>query len=144
MLSAEVATASTAEGDRSAGGDTRVLNIEELHLHSNDLDALRRLAEADPNLARMVVEQKELADAREHASYRFGIASSALLAIGILVALSYVLLSVGIALALVLLAGILAMALLVRVLLTGEWSETSWVGTLIEGIVKVLGGRPKE
>ena len=34
---------------------------------------------------------------------------------------------------------ILAVALLIRVILTGEWSDTSWFGKLIDSLARALG-----
>lgn len=129
-------------GDAAAEGGRTVV-IENLHLQVNDLDALRRLSEQDPELARAVVQQKDNEDRREHASFRFGVITAAVLALGLVFAATYALVELGIALSLLLVFLVMALALLMRVLITGEWSETSWVGALTNGIVKVLGGKPK-
>jgi len=36
---------------------------------------------------------------------------------------------------------ILAVALLIRVILTGEWSETTWFGKLVGALSKALGSK---
>lgn len=130
--------------EQDAGGETRVLNIDSLHLHSNEIDSLNRLAKTDPDLARIVVDQKDRFDKRGHASFRFGVISASLLLLGVLVASSYVLVKMGIILSLILIAFIIAAAVLIRVLLTGEWSDTSAIGSIINGIVRILGGSKKE
>lgn len=129
--------------DQDAGQDTRVLNIDSLHLHSNEIDSLNRLAQTDPDLARIVVNQKDRFERREHGSYRFGIVSALTLAIAALVSLSFILIKLGLLASLVVILGVMVTALMMRVLLTGEWSETSWMGHLVSGIVTLFGGKPK-
>lgn len=131
------------DGERDAGRESRIVHIDNLHLHSNDIDALRRLAETDPELAHIVVQQKDLFHRRGHASYRFGIIAACALLLGMLLAFSYILVNLGIILSLVLVACIVAAALFIRVILTGEWSDTSVVGQIVNGIVTTLGGKPK-
>lgn len=125
-------------------GETRVLAIDNLHLHANDIDSLRRLSEQDPDLARIIVDQRDTISRREHSSYRFGVVAAVLFVLGVLVALSYILVKVGIVLSIVLLIVILAIALLVRVILTGEWSDTSIIGKLTTALITALGGKPKD
>jgi hypothetical protein len=130
-------------GSEDAGQESRVLNVGELHYHPNEIDSLRKLAEADPDLARIVVDQKSAFDVREHGSFRFGVVATSLLVLAIIAALSYVVVKLGVVSSLVVIFGILVVALLIRVLLTGRWSETSWIGHLVEAIVKILGGTLK-
>ncbi|GAA4133814.1 hypothetical protein ACFFTN_06755 [Aminobacter aganoensis] len=61
-----------------------------------------------------------------------------------LAALSFLLVETGVLATLLAIGGILAIATLVRVILTGEWSDTSWFGKLVQAIAKGLGGRPDE
>ena len=128
---------------KDAGEETRVLNIDSLHLHSNEIDSLNRLAKTDPDLARIVVDQKDRFDRRGHASFRFGVISASILLLGLVAAASYVLVKLGILLSIILLAFILTAALFIRVMLTGEWSDTSAIGAAINGIVRILGGSKK-
>ena len=133
-------TGDDTEGD--TGG--RVLRIDALHLHANDIDALRRLAETDPELARELVDQKDRLDRREHASYRFGVVATSALVFGVLLSLSWILVEIGVLLSLATVMIFVAIALLMRVILTGEWSDTSVIGKAIDGIVRILGGTPKD
>ena len=128
---------------KDAGEETRVLNIDSLHLHSNEIDSLNRLAKTDPDLARIVVDQKDRFDRRGHASFRFGVISASILLLGLVAAASYVLVKLGILLSIILIAFILTAALFIRVMLTGEWSDTSAIGAAINGIVRILGGSKK-
>jgi len=127
-----------------ADDETRVLHIGNLHLHANEIDSLSRLARTDPELARLVIEQKDRFDRREHSSYRFGLLVSGALALATLISASFIFVYLGLLASLALVVVILALALFIRVLLTGEWSETSWIGGLIRTIIRTLGGTPKE
>ena len=121
--------------------DRHLVNIENLHLQANDLDALRRLAEVSPDLADKVVEQRDNANKRDHASFRLGVISASSLVVISILALSYVLVKLGVLASFLLISGVLAIALLIRVVLTGEWSETSWFGQTVQGITTLLGGK---
>lgn len=131
-------------GGAAGGGETNhnYLNVEHLHLHGNDLAELRRIAETNPDLAERIIEHRDAEDRREHVSFRLGLVSTAILALAILITLSVLLIWVGIIGTFVSIIGIIAVALLVRVILTGEWSDTSWFGKAVEGLVRLLGGRP--
>ncbi|WP_394401836.1 hypothetical protein [Sulfitobacter sp. 1A12056] len=143
-MSSEPVDQGNSGNSQGSGHDTRILNIDSLHLHSNEIDSLNRLAQTDPELARIVVKQKDRFDKREHGSYRFGVISALMLATVALVSLSFVLIELGVVATLLLIFGIMVIALLLRVLLTGEWSETSWIGHFVTGIVSLLGGKPKD
>lgn len=133
------------DGDRDAdGSETRVLHIDQLHLHANEIDSLARLAKTDPELARIIVDQKDAFDKREHGSYRFGMLVSGSLVLGIIACLTYAFVKLGIVLSILLIFCLIAAGLFVRVLLTGEWSDTSFVGHMIKGIIHALGGKSRE
>lgn len=131
-------------GNGADAGNTRVLSIDNLHLHSNEIDALRRLAEADPELAKILVTQKDSFDRRDHWSYRFGVVMAAIMALGLTFSLSYVLINLGLLLSMVMIAAVVVLALMVRVLLTGEWSDTSAVSKIVDGIIHITGGKKKD
>ncbi|MDD9746321.1 hypothetical protein, partial [Marinovum sp. PR37] len=90
--------------DKQEGaGETRVLNIDNLHLHANEIDSLRRLADKDPELARIVVNQKDRFSRRDHGSYRFGVVAAVVFILGLMVTLSFVLVELGLLLSLIML-----------------------------------------
>lgn len=118
--------------------------VDEIHLHVHDLDALKELNESDPDLARQVVDQKDAIDRREHGSYRFGmLLTSIVCVVGIIYAADLIKNSGMISGAIFVLL-ILSLALLGRVIITGNWSKTSWVGKILDGIVRILGGTPTD
>lgn len=131
------------QGGGARDGETRILNVDELHLHVNDLDALRRLNDSDPELARIVVGHKDKSDAREHASFRFAVAVTSVLVIGILFAGSYIFVNLGVLPSIFLIMFLFLVAVALRVVLTGEWSDTSWIGKAVLQIIAVFGGRPR-
>jgi hypothetical protein len=110
-----------------------------LHYYASDIDALRRLAEVDPKLARRVVDQRDKESQRENVSYRFGVVGTFfLLALVLLTALTS-LIHAGFLATLGMVVVILAAALLIRVVLTGEWSETTWFGGFVHSLARLLG-----
>ncbi len=122
--------------------DSEKIRIDNLHMYRNDLDSLADLAKIDPRLARAVVKQKDHENERENVSYRFGIvATSLLLGLG-LVMLTVLLVFVGPLGTLLSIFVILALALAIRVILTGEWSETSWIGAGLSHLARILGSKP--
>lgn len=129
---------------KGANDETRILQIDNLHLHANEIDSLNRLGQTDPDLAKLVIEQKDKFDGREHASYRFGLVVSGVLALSVLISASFIFVYLGLIASLALVVVILALALFIRVLLTGEWSETSWIGGIIKSIIRILGGTPRD
>lgn len=126
------------ESGRTNSG--RFLAINHLHYHANDLSELRKLAEVDPALADKVVEQRDRESARVTASYNFGLICSIILLSSLLIAFTCMVIFAGAAATIITVGAILATALLVRVILTGEWSETTWFGKIISAIVRALGG----
>ncbi len=134
----------TSSSEGTHDRETRILNIDELHLHVNDLDALRRLNDSDPELARIVVDQQDKSDTREHASFRFAVALTSFLVLGILLAGSYVFVNLGVLPSIFLIMFFFLTAAIIRVVLTGEWPDTSWIGKAVLRIISIFGGRPKE
>ncbi len=125
---------------RRDGG--RFLAINHLHYHANDISELRKLAEIDPALAEKIIDQRDSENRRITASYNFGLICTVVLLGMLLAAVVSLLIVLGVFETMVAIAAILALALLVRVILTGEWSDTSWFGKLIALIFKALGGKP--
>ena len=135
--------------DKAASGsannsDTRILAIRELHYHGNDLAELRKIAEQNPALAAKIVDQRDQEDSRFNVSYRFGIVGSLVLVGMLLCSVTMLLINVGIWATLGLTVVILAVALLIRVILTGEWSDTTWFGKFVSLLAKALGSKSDE
>ena len=132
------------EPEKSEDGRPRgdnFLAIGHVHLYANDIAELRRLAEVNPDLAEKVIEQRDRENARIVGSYKLGLISSIVLLGLVLTAFTLMVIFRGIFETIVGIGFILATALLVRVVLTGEWSETSWVGKIVNALIKALGGQ---
>lgn len=130
--------------DGSAGRESyenRYLHIKNLHYHPNDLSELRKIAESNPELADKIVDQRDRSEARTDGSFRLGLVSALVLLVVLILGTVYVVVNAGV-IALALMIGvILAAALLIRVVLTGQWSETSWVGKILNGAIGLAGGK---
>jgi hypothetical protein len=122
----------------------QVLNVENLHYYGNDLRELARLAKVNPKLAEKVVKQRDAANQRENMSYRFAVVATSGLVLGVLGSVAYLTVNAGILAAIASVAVLLAVAVLLRVVLTGEWSDTSWFGKFLNALVKLLGGNQPE
>lgn len=129
-------------GPPRGGNGNNILQIGQLHYYGNDLAELRKLAEVSPKLAEKVVDQRDREDRRGHASYRFGLLATVGLLLGVVAAFTLIFIFAGVVATLVLIGVLLAIALLIRVILTGEWSDTSWFGKLVSGLAGALGSQP--
>lgn len=115
------------------------VRIENFHHYQNDLDALAELAKVDPMLAEKVVAQRDKEDERANVSYRFGIVSTVVLLTVAILSVVTMFLVGGFFLTIGSIGFLMAVAVLVRVILTGEWSESSWLGSFVKTMAKSLG-----
>ncbi len=129
-------------GDEPRRGNHLLIN--HLHYYANDIAELRKLAEIDPELAKRVVEQRDKENERIVGSYNLGMITAGTLLGLILIVVTCLIIFAGILETIASVAVILACALFVRVVISGEWSETSWFGKLINLLLKALGGSPKD
>lgn len=126
------------------GPNNYTLNVEHLHYHADELEALAKLAASSPEVASRFIEAQDRAAQREHATYRFSIIVTSLLVVAVLTIITVFTIQVGVAVAALCIFIVLAIAFLLRVILTGEWSETSWVGGAVKAVTRALGGKPKD
>lgn len=126
---------SADSADTGDNGSALSLNvsIDTLHYQANDIAELRKLSEQDPELARDVVRQRDKMDRREHVSYRIGLIVTCLLALALILGGAYIIVRIGWWQAIVFIAVMLGGGHLLRVILKGEWSETTWFGGLLSG-----------
>ena len=120
--------------------DVRALRVDNLHYHGNDLAEIRRISESNPQLAEQIVSSIDSQNKREEVSYRFGLITTSILLITIFVAFAIIATNVGTVTLILILFGILFAAVLVRVILTGEWTESSMLGKIVASLTKILGG----
>ena len=135
------------ENGGEANGDSVNQHLKiggDFNYHESDLKELRRLADYSPELALGVLINDNKADERRHESYRMGLVCAVLLVGFGLTAITYLFVNLGVASGIVATLFLLALALFVRVILTGEWSETSWIGKLVDSLSRLLGSRHKD
>lgn len=113
--------------------------VGQLHLHANDYHAIERAARIDIDLANKMLDQRDAADRRYHMSHRFGVSATVFLLCMTLGAFAVIFVNLGIIATLLVISLIFALALLIRVILTGKWSDTSWFGKLVNMLGKRLG-----
>jgi hypothetical protein len=109
------------------------LNIENFHYTANELAELRRIAERNPELADKLVDHKERAEIREDKSFRLGLICASTIAIVLFGGVCYTIVQLGVWQSIVFVAAMLALSHILRSVLTGEWSDTSWFGKMISG-----------
>ncbi len=132
------------ERERDASNGNNHLNINNFHYSANDMTELRKIAEQDPELARLVVTQRDKSDQREHTSERIGLVVASTLGLATLAAIVSLIFYGGIFKLIVGVALIVVLSALVRVVLTGEWSDTSWTGQLLSKLSGLMGGLPPD
>ena len=120
-------------------GQTRILNVGHVHWYSNDIAELAKLAAVDSALAHKVVDQRDNEDKRANNSYRFGMVVSVALVALIIFAFTFLFVKVGVWSTLLAIAFVIATALLIRVIVTGQWSETTWFGKIVDALSRALG-----
>ena len=116
--------------------------IENAQINEHEARALAELSAVNPDLADLYVNRLKERDALEDSSEKFGLIIVAFVATCILICITLSIIfgsviSVGI-LVLLFVAG----AFFFKVVISGEWSDTSWFGTAINGLVRMLGGKP--
>lgn len=131
-------------GNTSNGNGGQFLQIGNLHYHGNDLRELRLLAESSPEIAKEVISQRDKENSRTNISYRFGLTVSVITLGMMLASVTVLLIYKGILPTLALIVCLLAVALFVRVILTGQWSDTSWFGKFLTFLIKLLGGKRRD
>lgn len=83
--------------------------------------------------AEKVLESNERQDKRKSRSTAVGMITAGIIALALIGAITTAIIKLGWWQSLLVALIILCCALLLRVLLTGEWSETSWFGRFISG-----------
>lgn len=127
--------ASGSEDD--AGGQHLYVNT--LNYRANDLAELRKLAETSPELANKLLENQDRQNSRSERSYRLGLGMAGLITLAIVAGGSYVLVSLGWWQTVVFVLVLLGVSHVLRSVLKGEFSETSWFGNFLSGAKKKQG-----
>jgi uncharacterized membrane protein len=135
----------TPKSDVPSGADGRPTNnlnvaVKNVHVYANDIHELTKLAEVDPELAHKLADQRERQSIREESSFRLGLVAALGLLATLIFGVVYVVINAGVVALALTIGVILATALLIRVIITGEWSETTWVGSFLKFALKKAGG----
>lgn len=120
-----------SEGERKDGGGFS-LHVKDFHYKANDLTELRKIAEQDPALAKQIVETRDGMHRRENNSALVGMVLASVVAISLIGGSVTALVLLGWWQAIVFASGLMFAGHFLRVLMTGQWSETSWIGKLFK------------
>ena len=129
------------DGHQDKSGGLGTININNAHIHGNDLRELGKIAETNPTFAKEILDYQDRVSGRENNSYRLGIVAAVILLLAALGTIALIVLEAGLIESLLASGLLLASAVLIRVILVGKWSETSWFGRLVNVLVRVLGGK---
>ena len=125
--------------DSESVGGNQILNIGSYHYYGNDLKEIGRIAETNPELAEKLIESSDRHHQRSNFSYRFGIMATLVLVAMILATFLTLFILKGIVATFAIVACFSVVALLTRVILTGQWSNDTVVGKAIQRLAKLLG-----
>ncbi len=125
-----------ARGNNS--GPSYDLTIQgDVHLTPNDIAELRKLADEHPELAAQIVNDRSKMAELENNTERLGMISAVLLGFALIVGTSYSLVQLGWWQSIMFVGALLGISHVLRTILKGEFSDTSWFG-------QIMTGRPKK
>lgn len=116
------------------------LKVDNFYYSPNSLTELRKIAEVDPELAGKIVDSQTKAVRWFNVSEWVGIAVAGSIAIAIILGFVLIVVHLGWWQSVAFLVLMLCLSHVIRTLLTGEWSDTSWFGKTLRG----LGASPKQ
>lgn len=109
----------------------RSLKVGTLNYTANSLTEIRKIAETNPELAEKIVDSQYKVARWYHVSELVGISVAAAVAIVIILGFVQIVVWLGWWQSLAFIAVMLGLSHVLRTLLTGEWSDTSWFGRLL-------------
>jgi hypothetical protein len=126
-----------SKADRRNGDN--ILAIRDFHYHGNDLRELKEIAKENPDLAHKLVDNSDRQDARANVSYRFGLIATSAIVIAVIGLFGIIIFTEGLKATLAYGFILFLCIILIRVILTGEWSDESWIGRALVWMSKLLG-----
>lgn len=125
------------DGTRGAGaGPSYDVTIHgDVHLTPNDIAELRRLADSHPDLAAQVVKDRRDLAVLDNNTERLGMILAVLLGVSLIVGASVTLVKLGWWQSTMFVAALLGISHVLRTILKGEFSDTSWFGQILKGRV---------
>ncbi|WP_141246486.1 hypothetical protein [Actibacterium ureilyticum] len=112
--------------------NVNALYVENFHYSPNSISELRRLAESNPELAEKIVDSQDRVARLYSISEWIGMVVSAVLGLSIIAGFVSMVVNLGWWQSLAFVLLMLATSHLLRTVLTGEWSETSWLGPIFK------------
>ena len=116
------------------------INIGTINYNPNSLTELRKIAEKNPSLAEKIVDSQYRAGRWFSISEIVGMSVAAMIALAGIAGFVFIVVKLGWWQSIVFILLMLGLSHLVRTILTGEWSDTSWFGK----ILKRAGAPPAE
>jgi len=117
----------------TASLDVAAVNIqtENVHFQPNNLAEIASLADRHPELAAKIVDNDNAKNIRETRSFMLGMVVTGLVAISVVGFATWALVSLGWWQSLMLIGVLLGVSHVLRTILKGEWSDTSWLAKLL-------------
>jgi hypothetical protein len=122
----------TPASDRRKGTNPNSLIVENFHYTPNSITELRRLAETNPELAEKIVDAQDRASRRFAVSEWLGLGVAGSIAIVAILGFVLIVVELGWWQSIVFVLVMLAASHLLRTIMTGEWSDTSWFGRFLK------------
>ena len=108
----------------------------DVHLTPNDIAELRKLADSHPDLAKQIVDDRREFVVIDNNTTRLGMILAIILGVALVIGTSYTLVKLGWWQSIMFVGALLGISHILRTLLKGEFSDTSWFG-------QIMSGRPK-
>lgn len=110
------------------------LHVENFHYNPNSLTELRKIAETNPELASKIVDSQTKVARWYNISEWVGFGVAGVIALAVIVGFVAIVVQLGWWQSIAFLLIILAISHVLRTVLTGEWSDTSWLGQILKGM----------
>lgn len=108
------------------------LSVDVFNYNPNSLTELRKIAESNPDLASKIVDSQTKGMKWANISEWFGIAVAGALGLTAILGFVAIVVKLGWWQSVAFLALLLCVSHVMRTLLTGEWSDTSWFGQFLK------------
>ncbi len=126
-----------SEDNGNSDSESANVNIYgDFYHHPNDISELRKLADSHPDLAKQIVADRRAQHQAEHRTERMGMVLAVVFGVVLISGASWTLVQLGWWQSLMFVACLLGISHVLRTILKGEFSDTSWFGSLISGKVK--------
>lgn len=121
----------------SSGPSYDVTIQGDVHLTPNDISELRKLADTHPDLAKQIVKDRREFVVLDNNTERLGMVLAVFLGFALVAGTSYTLVQLGWWQSIMFVGALLGISHVLRTILKGEFSDTSWFG-------QIMTGRPKK